>query len=182
MFLEQLRRLQHHVEGLVPLAAPVDAEPAREDHDDDEGANAQPGGADQQATGRRETRNPDPQETAQRLLREQNERNESWWLETTRRVERAVALFIASLIPGVGERHIRARQEAEAAMRDERRRQEEQQQQQQQHQEEEEQRPNQQQDATNSGTSEQDGNENNHVNHDDNAAAAAAPPPPLIQV
>ncbi|MCJ1310344.1 hypothetical protein MMC25_004008 [Agyrium rufum] len=34
-----------------------------------------------------------------------------------RRVERATALFIASLIPGVGERHIAARDAAEAALR-----------------------------------------------------------------
>lgn len=45
-----------------------------------------------------------------------------------RRIERSVALFLASLIPGVGERHVQVRNEADAAERareDEERRQEE---------------------------------------------------------
>ena len=32
--------------------------------------------------------------------------------DTIFRVERAMALFLASLVPGVGERHVRAREEA----------------------------------------------------------------------
>lgn len=51
---------------------------------------------------------PDPQALADRLLRGQA--NASLF----RRAERAIALFVASLVPGVGERHIAARDAAEA--------------------------------------------------------------------
>ncbi|RAH79050.1 hypothetical protein BO86DRAFT_367552 [Aspergillus japonicus CBS 114.51] len=63
-----------------------------------------------------------------------------------RRVERSVALFIASLVPGVGERQVAVRNAAEAAQRareeEERRQREEAQQQQQQQEEQEEQENN----------------------------------------
>ncbi|KAL8715515.1 MAG: hypothetical protein Q9220_000851 [cf. Caloplaca sp. 1 TL-2023] len=49
-----------------------------------------------------------PEELAARLLRERQSQS------LLRRAERAVALFVASLVPGVGERHIAARDAAEA--------------------------------------------------------------------
>ncbi|KAL8747830.1 MAG: hypothetical protein Q9190_000330 [Brigantiaea leucoxantha] len=55
-----------------------------------------------------QNREPSPQQTADRLLRDQHERS------LFRRAERAVALFVASLVPGVGERHIAARDAADA--------------------------------------------------------------------
>ena len=51
---------------------------------------------------------PTPQDLADRLLRERREGS------LFRRAERAIALFVASLVPGVGERHIAARDAAEA--------------------------------------------------------------------
>ncbi|KAL9128296.1 MAG: hypothetical protein Q9217_003001 [Psora testacea] len=59
------------------------------------------------------TREPTPQEAAQRLLEQQQDDN--IFRQGLRRIERAIALFIASLVPGVGERHIAAREAAEAA-------------------------------------------------------------------
>jgi hypothetical protein len=55
-----------------------------------------------------------PEEAAARLLREQNARQQPprFWRDTFYRVEQSTALFLASLVPGVGERHVRAREEA----------------------------------------------------------------------
>ena len=64
---------------------------------------------------------PTPQQAAQRLLREREQRDGSIMRQYLRRAERAVALFVASLVPGVGERHIAARDAAEAAIREQER-------------------------------------------------------------
>ncbi|KEF53167.1 uncharacterized protein A1O9_10615 [Exophiala aquamarina CBS 119918] len=57
-----------------------------------------------------------PEEAAARILREHQNQHQnqdpSFWQNTFHRVEQSVALFLASLIPGVGERHVRAREEA----------------------------------------------------------------------
>ena len=55
-------------------------------------------------------------------LDEQNTRidqQRAWWRERVRPVERAVALFVASLWPGVGEATVQARREAEERRRNE---------------------------------------------------------------
>ncbi len=62
-----------------------------------------------------------PQQAADRMLQERRNRDESLTRQYIRRVERAIALFIASLVPGVGERHIAAREAAEAASLEEER-------------------------------------------------------------
>ncbi|MCJ1427815.1 hypothetical protein MMC29_005721 [Sticta canariensis] len=69
----------------------------------------------------RGNRVPTPQQAAQRLLREREQRDGSIMRQYLRRAERAVALFVASLVPGVGERHIAARDAAEAAIREQER-------------------------------------------------------------
>lgn len=113
IFQDQFRQIQGHLEGLVPLAPPGDA---RQPNNNDVHRPAGEQNGDQSARGSRpRNREPTPQEVAERILRQRNERNNSWFMETSRRIERAVALFFASLVPGVGERHIRARNEAEAA-------------------------------------------------------------------
>ncbi|KAL8675577.1 MAG: hypothetical protein Q9168_000089 [Polycauliona sp. 1 TL-2023] len=115
--------IRRHVEGLIPLAAAGGGAGAR----DREGGGQQQ--QQQQQQGRIEdgtepdrhgaannaganaassTNRPDPQALADRLL--QDQANASLF----RRAERAVALFVASLVPGVGERHIAARDAAEA--------------------------------------------------------------------
>ena len=58
---------------------------------------------------------PTPQQAAERLLHERERQNVTFLRQYIRRVERAIALFVASLVPGVGERHIAAREAAEAA-------------------------------------------------------------------
>ncbi|KAK3065511.1 hypothetical protein LTS18_006222 [Coniosporium uncinatum] len=74
---------------------------------------------------------PTPEQTAQRLIAQRNTAqapnnnflglNAPTWLgERLRDVERAVALFLASLWPGVGERAVRAREEMEQREREER--------------------------------------------------------------
>jgi len=91
---------RRHVEALVPLAGNngdavvVHGPPAP----DGQGQDAVP---------------QTPRQLADRLL---NERNRAGGIirRNIRRVERATALFIASLVPGVGERHIAARGAVEA--------------------------------------------------------------------
>ena len=97
--------IRRHAEGLVPLAA-------------NERPRAGVGGARNNGNGTgTQTRNrgPTPQEAAERLLQERERQDVSLVRQSLRRVERAVALFVASLVPGVGERHIAAREAAEAA-------------------------------------------------------------------
>jgi len=77
---------------------------------------------------------PTPEETARRLLAQhQDRRNANPVFDVLYRIEQGIALFLASLIPGVGERHVRAREEARRIVEeDDRRRREETEQQQQQ--------------------------------------------------
>ena len=107
--------IRRHAEGLVPLAA-------------NERPRAGVGGArnNGDSTGTQpRNRGPTPQEAAERLLQERERQDVSLVRQSLRRVERAVALFVASLVPGVGERHIAAREEAEAARQAEAREREE---------------------------------------------------------
>ena len=97
--------IRRHAEGLVPLAA-------------NERPRAGVGGARNNGNGTGtppRNRGPTPQEAAERLLQERERQDVSLVRQSLRRVERAVALFVASLVPGVGERHIAAREAAEAA-------------------------------------------------------------------
>ncbi|RFU35746.1 hypothetical protein B7463_g604, partial [Scytalidium lignicola] len=104
--------VRRHLEGLLPLAGPEAAAiPA---------ANAavvprQREQQQQQRQGGRGARaEPDPAEVAARLLEQHRLANGGWLMAQIRRAEHAMLLFLASLVPGVGERHIAAR-EAEAA-------------------------------------------------------------------
>ncbi|KAI1002815.1 hypothetical protein K3495_g5389 [Podosphaera aphanis] len=53
----------------------------------------------------------DPAEVAARILEQQRRTNDNWILSHVRRLEQALLLFIASLVPGIGERHIAHREE-----------------------------------------------------------------------
>jgi hypothetical protein len=57
-----------------------------------------------------------PEQMADRLVRERQNQNGGFVRVNVRRLERAVALFIASLVPGVSERHIAARDAAHTAI------------------------------------------------------------------
>ena len=97
--------VRRHAENLVPLAAnerPRAGIDGAGNHGD--GRGIRPG-----------NREPSPQAAAERLLRERERQDLSFVRQSFRRVERAIALFVASLVPGVGERHIAAREAAEAA-------------------------------------------------------------------
>ncbi|KAF4964823.1 hypothetical protein FSARC_7285 [Fusarium sarcochroum] len=97
------RPLGRHLENLIPL------EPRhRQDVAGPEQQNQQP------------RQEPDPTEMARRLV-EQHQGPESWILSQVRRLERAGLLFLASIAPGVAERHIA---NLEAAARAERERRE----------------------------------------------------------
>lgn len=97
--------IRRHAEGLVPLAA---YERPRAgvggDRDNGDATRTQP-----------RARGPTPREAAERLLQERERQDVSFVRQSFRRMERAIALFVASLVPGVGERHIAAREAAEAA-------------------------------------------------------------------
>ncbi|KAI9751044.1 MAG: hypothetical protein M1815_001447 [Lichina confinis] len=67
----------------------------------------------------RVNQDPDPAAIAARLIRQRQEaeapQGRAWLTERLRSFERSVLIFLASLVPGVGERHIAARDAAEAA-------------------------------------------------------------------
>lgn len=54
---------------------------------------------------------PTPAENAARLVREHEARHPNMFRDALFRAERAAAMFLASLVPGVGERHVRARED-----------------------------------------------------------------------
>ena len=88
--------IRQHAENLFPLAG-----------------NERPGVAEQlnvNATGAQgPSRGPNPADTAQRLLDERQRQDTNLVRAAFRRCERAAALFLASLAPGVAERYVRAR-------------------------------------------------------------------------
>lgn len=114
--------LRQHLEGLLPLAPPNNLQ-----------GGARPLPAPRPAAGNgggnpgsgRETTDPNPAQTAARLVAERRNANAHWLLDHIRRFERAGLLFLASIAPGVAERHIahleaqeraeRQRREAEEA-------------------------------------------------------------------
>ena len=65
---------------------------------------------------------PTPEEAARRLLQQQNRHNPNPMLDFLYRIEQGVALFLASLIPGLGERHVQAREQARRILEEEERR------------------------------------------------------------
>lgn len=116
--------IRRHLENLIPLAGPDAAlVPA---------ANAavvpQNGAAGARAQRPLPNGQLDESQVAARILELQRERQAQpgWLITQIRRAEHAALLFVASLIPGVGERHIAARdnaaREAEASAEAERRR------------------------------------------------------------
>ncbi|TGJ77131.1 hypothetical protein E0Z10_g10752 [Xylaria hypoxylon] len=105
--------LRRHLENLIPLAADAQGQQQRPEN---------PQGGDAQRANPARPRDPDPANAAARLVEQRRENNANWLLNQVRRLERAGILFIASLAPGLAERHI-AQVEAEA--RAERQRQQE---------------------------------------------------------
>ncbi|KAH8589974.1 hypothetical protein B0O99DRAFT_692002 [Bisporella sp. PMI_857] len=104
--------VRRHVENLIPLAGPEAAMvPARNAVIPQQGAVVQGG---EQPPRRRRRGELDEREVATRLIEQRRQANAGWVMAQIRRAEHAALLFVASFVPGVGERHIAAR-EAEAA-------------------------------------------------------------------
>ncbi|KAI0525348.1 hypothetical protein F5B22DRAFT_589534 [Xylaria bambusicola] len=99
--------LRRQLENLMPLAADAQGRqqqpPVAEDAQGGDANGVNPAGP----------RGPDPADTAARLVQQRRANNANWLLNQARRLERAGILFIASLAPGLAERHI-AQVEAEA--------------------------------------------------------------------
>ncbi|KAI1496766.1 hypothetical protein F5X99DRAFT_57829 [Biscogniauxia marginata] len=100
--------VRRHLENLIPLA---DGPGARHDAHPAVVENAQAANVD--AANHDLQRNPNPADTAARLVQRRRQNNANWLLNQARRLERAGLLFLASIAPGVAERHI-AHLEAEA--------------------------------------------------------------------
>ncbi|KAH7360757.1 hypothetical protein BKA65DRAFT_422095 [Rhexocercosporidium sp. MPI-PUGE-AT-0058] len=107
--------VRRHLENLIPLAGPEAAlVPAQNAAAIPQAPAGGPpvGNLTPQQRQRGEL---DPAEAAERILEQRRQRlaNGGWLVAQIRRAEHSLLLFLASLVPGVGERHIAAR-EAEA--------------------------------------------------------------------
>ncbi|KAF2873928.1 hypothetical protein BDV95DRAFT_626826 [Massariosphaeria phaeospora] len=96
MFEDQFNLVRRHFEALLPLA------------ERPQGAAAE----QQQQTARRPNQNQNltPEGAAQRLVRQHQNQRLGWIRETMRGAERSVAIFLASLWPGIGERMVEAQE------------------------------------------------------------------------
>lgn len=118
-FADQLWRIIcRHMENLIPMAGPEAGQALRRDGNQNQNQNQNPNEAEhaaptQQRGGGGNGENPDPATMAARLVEQRREANGNWLLNRVRRAERAGLLFLASIAPGVAERHI-ANLEAEA--------------------------------------------------------------------
>ncbi|KAF1837418.1 hypothetical protein BDW02DRAFT_544019 [Decorospora gaudefroyi] len=95
IFEDQINLARRHFEALLPIGALAD------------GA-AQP---NNQGQGQQRAGNVTPEETARRLLQQRQTQRFGWARDSMRTIERAFALFVASLFPGVGERMVHAQEE-----------------------------------------------------------------------
>jgi hypothetical protein len=106
--------IRRHVENLIPLAGPEAAlVPAANAAIPQPAAAPEAPAAGNEQAPRATNGEPNPAQVAARLLEERRQQNGGWLLAQVRRAEHALLLFLASLVPGVGERHI-AHREAEA--------------------------------------------------------------------
>lgn len=134
LFGDRWDRLRRHMEGLLgPPAEDMQAQQRRQEQQpQQEGTQQQQRGNDgrarhsstrQPSSSSRQTHRtsamPTPRDTADRLLDQRREQDRGWLRERLVAVERALALFVASLYPGVGERHVAARERAVRAAQEE---------------------------------------------------------------
>lgn len=124
IFENQFNRVRQHFEALLPLADRPGQNQNRQDQ------HAAQGQGEQRTE---PNRNLTPEQAAQRLVQQHQDQRFGWIRQSMRTTERAFAIFVASLWPGIGERMVQAqeeRQRAERAAEEERQRQEEERQQQ----------------------------------------------------
>ena len=106
---------REHLEGLIPLADPN--RPPRDAQQEQAPRHAAHNGNDIAAAPAQGIVEPNPAQTAARLVAERRNANANWLLDQVRRLERAGLLFLASIAPGVAERHIAQLEAQERAER-----------------------------------------------------------------
>lgn len=112
--------VRQHLEGLIPLGGP-DPNRNRDGNGNNAQAAAQDGENNNQTPRPQQQRGQlDPARVAARLVAQRQEQNANWLLDQVRRLERAGLLFLASIAPGVAERHIAALEAQERAERERR--------------------------------------------------------------
>ncbi|KAF2277186.1 uncharacterized protein EI97DRAFT_466705 [Westerdykella ornata] len=123
LFDDRVREIRGHFEALLPMG---------ENNNNNNGgaarANAQAGDRAGQRGQLEPDQNLSPEQAALRMVQQRQEQRQGWMRQSIRSVERAFALFVASLWPGVGEGMVRAQEErarAERAAEEERLRREE---------------------------------------------------------
>jgi hypothetical protein len=119
--------IRRHLEALIPLAGPdaalvPAANAAVVPRPEDPAVETEEPNANPNLRRRRRAPEPDPAQLAARII-EQRRQNQGWVFTQIRRAEHALLLFLASLVPGVGERHIAAREAEATAAEAERQRQ-----------------------------------------------------------
>ncbi|ROV92643.1 hypothetical protein VSDG_06561 [Cytospora chrysosperma] len=114
-----LNPVRQHLEGLIPLGGP-DPNRDRDGNGNNAQAAAQDGENNQTPRPQQQRGQPDPARVAARLVAQRQEQNANWLLDQVRRLERAGLLFLASIAPGVAERHIAALEAQERAERERR--------------------------------------------------------------
>lgn len=108
--------IRRHLENLIPLAMPAVNPEGAAAGEPAAAAAAGAGAGAEAGTGAR-AGELDPQRVAQRLIEQRQRQNAGWFMSQVRRVEHATLFFLASLWPGVGERHVAAREEEDNARR-----------------------------------------------------------------
>jgi hypothetical protein len=122
VFRSLTARLQANIDGFLQPPAPLAPVPPPRQQIEGQRQEGARDAAMPLNNGVRGQGEPDPAATAARLAQEHRQRHFDMLREAFGRAERAVGLFIASLIPGVGERHVRAREEARREVERERER------------------------------------------------------------
>lgn len=114
--------VRQHLDGLIPLAPGGNANrEAGGNNPPAAGQAAAAGGGDNDGERRAgQQGGPDPAQAAARLMAQRQQQNANWFVDQVRRLERAGLLFLASIAPGVAERHIAALEAQEQAERDRR--------------------------------------------------------------
>jgi hypothetical protein len=115
IFEEHFAAARGYLEGLLPPGALGFPERvAVQNGQNRQNANA----INQQDQRAQQNRNPTPEQTARRLQQQQQNQQFGWVRETVRTTERAFAMFVASLWPGIGERMVQAQEERLRAERE----------------------------------------------------------------
>lgn len=116
--------VRQHLDGLIPLAPGANANREAGGNNPPGADQAAPGGGGDNDGERRprpgQQGGPDPAQAAARLIAQRQQHNANWFVDQVRRLERAGLLFLASIAPGVAERHIAALEAQERAERERR--------------------------------------------------------------